>query len=128
LPDFNAGKVGNRGWEVSATYRHYGELFRHSVTFNIGDSKNKVLDFQGKEILTQVEELQVLLREGLPFNSYVGLKRDGYFQNYEEISGAAVPEGLTVVPGDNRYVDVNSDGVIDDDDKFVFGNPFPRYT
>ncbi|WP_201741409.1 TonB-dependent receptor [Sinomicrobium soli] len=128
LPDFNAGKVGNRGWEVSATYRHYGDLFRHSITLNVGDSKNKVLDFQGEERLTGVEELQILLREGLPFNSYVGLKRDGYFRNYEEIAGAAVPEGLNVVPGDNRYVDVNGDGVIDDNDKFVFGNPFPRYT
>jgi hypothetical protein len=33
-----------------------------------------------------------------------------------------------VVPGDNRYVDVNGDGVIDDNDKFVLGNGFPRLT
>ena len=46
----------------------------------------KVLDYNnGDEKLQGVEELQILLREGLPFNSYVGLKRDGYFQNYEEI-------------------------------------------
>lgn len=128
LPDFNAGKVGNNGWEFSATYRHKGEVLNHSLTVNLGDSKNKVLEFNGQERLTGVEELQVLLREGLPFNSYVGLKTDGYFQNVEEIQGAAVPEGITVQPGDNRYVDVNKDGKIDDNDKFIFGNPFPRYT
>ncbi|MHC0633325.1 SusC/RagA family TonB-linked outer membrane protein [Flavobacterium sp. MAHUQ-51] len=128
LPNFNAGKVGNRGWEVSATYRHKGKILNHSVSVNIGDSKNKVLDFNGQERLTGVEELQVLLREGLPFNSYVALKRDGYFQNIEEIQGAAVPEGILVQPGDNRYVDLNKDGKIDDNDRFVFGNPFPRYT
>lgn len=128
LPNFNAGKVGNRGWEVSATYRHKGKILNHSVSINIGDSKNKVLDFNGQERLTGVEELQVLLREGLPFNSYVALKRDGYFQNIEEIQGAAVPEGIMVQPGDNRYVDLNKDGKIDDNDRFVFGNPFPRYT
>lgn len=128
LPDFNAGEVGNKGWEVSATYRHYGELFKHTLSVNVGDSKNEVLDFQGEEILTGLEELQVILREGQPFNSYVGLKRDGYFQSMEEIQNAAVPEGLNVVPGDNRYVDLNKDGVINDDDKFIFGNPFPRYT
>lgn len=128
LPDFNAGKVGNRGWEISATYRHKGKSLNQSVTVNFGDSKNKVLDFNGQERLTGVEELQVILREGLPFNSYVGLKRDGYFQNVEEIQGAAVPAGITVQPGDNRYVDVNKDGKIDDNDKFIFGNPFPRYT
>ncbi|SHM29588.1 SusC/RagA family TonB-linked outer membrane protein [Flavobacterium saccharophilum] len=129
LPDFNSGKVGNRGWEISATYRHKGKVFNQSLMVNIGDSKNKVLEYSGgSERLTGVEELQVLLREGLPFNSYVGLKRDGYFQNWEQIQGAAVPAGLNVQPGDNRYVDVNKDGKIDDNDKFVFGNPFPRYT
>lgn len=128
LPDFNAGKVGNRGWEISATYRHKGKALNQSVTVNFGDSKNKVLDFNGQERLTGVEELQVILREGLPFNSYVGLKRDGYFQNAEQIQGAAVPAGITVQPGDNRYVDANKDGKIDDNDKFIFGNPFPRYT
>nr|WP_294922456.1 TonB-dependent receptor [uncultured Flavobacterium sp.] len=128
LPDFNAGELGNKGWEISATYRHKGKLFNHSLTVNLGDSKNKILYFGGKERLTGVEELQVLLREGLPYNSYVGLQRDGYFQNVEEIQGAAVPDGITVQPGDNRYVDANKDGKIDDNDKFVFGNPFPRYT
>lgn len=128
LPNFNAGKVGNQGWEISATYRHKGKVLNHGLTLTLGDSKNKVLDFNGQERLSGVEELQVLLREGLPFNSYVGLKRDGYFQNIEEIQGAAVPEGITVQPGDNRYVDANNDGKIDDNDKFIFGNPFPRYT
>lgn len=128
LPMFNAGKVGNKGWEISATYRHKGKVLNHSLMVNFGDSKNKVLDYGGKERLSGVEELQVILREGLPFNSYVGLKRDGIFQNWDEIKGAAVPEGLSIQPGDNRYVDVNKDGKIDDNDKFVFGNPFPRYT
>ena len=128
LPDFNAGKVQTRGWEASATYRLYGNVFRHSLTLNVGDSQNEVLDFQGNERLTGVEELQVILREGLPYNSYVGLQRDGYFQNLEDIENSAVPVGLTPLPGDNKYVDVNQDGVIDDEDKVIFGNPFPRYT
>lgn len=129
LPDFNSGKVQNRGWELSATYRHTGKVLNHSLMVNFGDAKNKVLEYSGgAEKLTGVEELQVLLREGMPFNSYVGLKRDGYFQNWEQIQGAAVPAGMNVQPGDNRYVDLNKDGKIDDNDKFVFGNPFPRYT
>lgn len=128
LPDYNAAKVRSRGWEFVATYAHNGELLTHNISFNIGDSQNEVVYFEGDEILRGVEELQVLLKEGYPYQSYVGLQRDGYFQSMEEIEGAAVPDGLTVQPGDNRYVDVNDDGVIDDDDKVVFGNPFPRYT
>lgn len=128
LPDFNAGEVRSHGFELSATYRHVGKLFRHTLTANIADTQNEVLDFNGEEILTRVEELQVILREGLPYRSYVGLKRAGIFQSYEEIQNSAVPVGLNPVPGDNKYVDLNGDGVIDDNDNFVFGNPFPRYT
>jgi hypothetical protein len=68
--------------------------------------------------------MQVLLKVGLPLNSYVGYKRDGYFQNLDEVTNGPKPTGLTVVPGDNRYVDVNKDGIIDENDKFVLGNPF----
>ncbi|UCS91802.1 TonB-dependent receptor [Echinicola marina] len=128
LPDFNSGKVGNKGWEITTSYRHRGDLFEHTFSFNLADSKNKVLDFQGEERLTGVEELQVLLKEGYPFNSYVGLKRDGYFQNIDEAENGPKPEGLNVQPGDNRYVDVDGNGIINDDDKYVFGNPFPRMT
>ncbi|MDR7130296.1 TonB-linked SusC/RagA family outer membrane protein [Algoriphagus sp. 4150] len=128
LPDFNSGKVRNRGWEITTTYRHRGQLFNHSFTFNLGDSQNEVLDFQGNERLTGLEELQVLLKEGYPFNSYVGLKRDGYFQNIDEVESGPKPEGLNVQPGDNRYVDVDGNGIINDDDNYVFGNPFPRLT
>ncbi|MCE7058162.1 TonB-dependent receptor [Algoriphagus sp. AGSA1] len=128
LPDFNSGKVSNKGWEITTTYRHRGQLFNHSFTFNLGDSRNVVLDFQGEERLTGLEELQVLLKEGYPFNSYVGLKRDGYFQNMDEVEAGPKPEGLNVQPGDNRYVDVDGNGIINDDDNYVFGNPFPRMT
>lgn len=128
LPDYNSAKLQNQGWEVSATFRHSGKLFNHSLTVNVGDTKNKVLEYQNGEQLTGLEELQVILRAGVPYRSYVGLKTDGYFKSYDDIQGAAVPVGLTVLPGDNKYVDLNKDGIIDDKDKFIFGNPFPRYT
>lgn len=128
LPDFNAGKVGNKGWEVSASYRHNGDVLKHMVSFNVSDTKNEVLKFEGNERLTGLEELQILLKEGYPFNSYVGLKRDGYFQTIDEVENGPKPEGLTLQPGDNRYIDVNGDGNIDDNDLFVFGSPFPRLT
>ncbi|RXF67394.1 TonB-dependent receptor [Arcticibacter tournemirensis] len=128
LPDFNAGKVRNQGWEMALSYRHAGRVLRHTVSLNVGDTKNKVLYFEGTENLPRVDELRYLQMTGFPYRSYVGYKRDGYFQNIDEVSAGAKPSGLLVQPGDNRYVDANGDGVIDDDDLFVFGNPFPRLT
>ena len=48
--------------------------------------------------------------------------------SYEEIESSATVPGLTVHPGDVKYVDQNGDGVIDNNDRVVLGNPFPRYT
>lgn len=128
VADYNAGKVRNQGWELTASYRLAGRNLVQTFGFNIADTRNEVVYFDGKERITSADEMQVILKEGLPFNSYIGLKRDGYFQNLDEILNGAVPTGLNVRPGDIRYVNRNKDGVIDDQDKFVLGNPFPRYT
>lgn len=125
---YNAGKVRNKGWELSVNYRIPGRQFNHTVGFNIGDSRNEVVYFQGNERIYSADEMQVILKEGLPFNSYIGLKRDGYFQTLDDIENGPTPTGITVMPGDIRYVDRNKDNIIDDRDKFVLGNPFPRYT
>ena len=39
-----------------------------------------------------------------------------------------MPVGVSVQPGDNKYVDRNNDGIIDSRDRFILGNAFPRYT
>jgi TonB-linked SusC/RagA family outer membrane protein len=128
LPDFNAAKMQNQGWELSVNYRLKTGGFNHVFGINLGDSKNKVLDYQGRESISSADEMQYIIREGLPYHSYVGLKTDGFFQNLDEVNAGPKPEGLTVGPGDIRYVDVNKDGVINDRDRFVLGNAFPRYT
>ncbi len=128
LPDFNAGEVRNSGWEITTSYRHTGKVLNHTISLNLSDSHNEVLRYNRQEEKKPVEELRVLLKEGFPFRSYVGFKRDGYFQNIDEVNSGAKFSGLNVLPGDNRYKDVNGDGLIDDNDLYVFGNPFPRYT
>jgi TonB-linked SusC/RagA family outer membrane protein len=128
LPDYNAGKVQNRGWELTLNYRLSGKNFNHTFSFNVADTKNKVLYLEGGDQISTYDELQIINKVGLPIGSYVGLKRDGYFQNLNDVQNGAKPAGLTVSPGDNRYVDVNKDGVIDDNDRFVLGNGFPRLT
>ncbi|UEG55191.1 TonB-dependent receptor [Mucilaginibacter daejeonensis] len=127
LPDYNAGEVQNRGWEININYRLSGRNLRHTFNFNLGDNKNKVLYYEGGTRLSKYDEMQVILQNGLPFQSYVGLKRDGYFQTLDQIAAGPKPAGLALSPGDIRYVDVNKDGVINDRDNFVLGNPFPRY-
>ncbi|MGY4538209.1 TonB-linked SusC/RagA family outer membrane protein [Mucilaginibacter sp. UYNi724] len=128
LGDYNAGEVQNRGWEVTINYRLKTGAFNHSFAFNVADTKNKVLKLEGGDQLRTSDEMQIINKVGLPIGSYVGLKRDGYFQNLDDINNGPKPAGLNVQPGDNRYVDVNGDGIIDENDKFVLGSGFPRLT
>ena len=124
----NAGKMKNQGWEVTLGYRAKTGAFKHNVNFNIADSKNEVIDFGGNEQIDSSDQMLKIIREGQALGSYFGFKTDGFFNNYEEIANAALPIGATVQPGDVRYKDLNKDGVIDEKDRTVIGNAFPRYT
>lgn len=124
----NAGKLRNRGWEATLTYQLKTGGFGHRFSLNVADSKNEVTDFGGKERIDQNDQLYKLIREGEAMGSYFGYKTDGYFQSYDEIANSALPVGASVQPGDVKYKDINKDEVIDDKDRVVLGNAFPRYT
>ena len=124
----NAGEMKNQGWELTVNYKLNHGDFHHNFNFNISDSKNKVTDFGGQERIDGLDELYKLIREGESLGSYYGYKTDGLFQSYEEIANSALPVGSSVQPGDVKYVDQNGDKVINEKDRVVLGNAFPRYT
>lgn len=130
FPDYNAAKVQNRGWELTATYRIRGKAWNHSFSGNIADNKNKLLrySFSNDQQVVRREEFEFVRRVGLPITVYQGFRRDGYFQTPDDVAKYAKPANATVVPGDIKFKDKNGDGVIDDQDKYILGNPFPRYT
>ena len=129
--DYNAAQVRNEGWEVAATLRHTTGGVRHNLTLNVADSKNRVVSVDGRTNISYIGELAVILREGLPVGSYFGYQSQGYFQNLEQLSAGPTPTFVApgdLRPGDVRYVDQNGDNIIDEADRVVLGNPFPRYT
>ena len=128
LQDYNAGEMRTRGWELTLNYILEKGNWTHSFQFNIGDSWNEVLHYEGFESISNQEEFWRITREGLPFNSYYGYKTQGFFQSYDDIALSAVPVGQSVKPGDVKYVDRNGDGVINEHDRFYLGNAFPRYS
>lgn len=123
----NIGKMSNRGWDVTVSYRLTTGDFHHNISANIGDALNKVTELEG-EIIGNSGVVQRITREGLPLSSYMGYKTAGLFQSYEEIETSAVPVGYYPEPGDLKFVDQNKDGIIDAKDRFILGNAFPRYS
>ncbi|WP_436489787.1 TonB-dependent receptor [Chitinophaga sp. ARDCPP14] len=125
----NVGKVNNKGWELAVNYRMTTGKFHHNFGFNLADNLNKVIKF-GQESV-RGSDVTFIIKEGFPIASYYGYKSDGLYQNLDDIKNAPkVPFAYNqqVMPGDVRYIDRNKDGVIDENDRYIFGNPFPRYT
>lgn len=132
FPDFNTAEVRNRGWEIKASY-NTGKVFRQSFTLNLADNLNELVSFtfDAKELIERKEEFELLRRVGQPITVYYGYKINGFFQNLDDLKNAPIFAGQnrsSIKPGDLKFVDRNGDGVINDEDKFILGNPFPRYT
>jgi hypothetical protein len=67
---------------------------------------------------------------GLPIGYFYGLKTDGIFQSQAEVEAhpSQALLGATARPGDIRFVDVNGDGAISQDDRTYIGDPIPDVT
>jgi TonB-dependent starch-binding outer membrane protein SusC len=122
--------VRNRGWELKVQYNLIGKVFSHSFGANLGDNLNELIALTSgaNEQIERKEEFELLRRVGQPITAYYGYRTNGYFQNLSDVNEYPRFANSTVSPGDLKFVDRNGDGVIDDADKFILGNPFPRYT
>ncbi|PST83730.1 SusC/RagA family TonB-linked outer membrane protein [Pedobacter yulinensis] len=128
VPRANLGAMVNNGWELTLNYQLRHSDFVHNFGVNLADSWNKVTRFEGDEQISKSDEIERIIRVGLPLYSYFGYKRAGLFRNADEIKESALPIGVSPSPGDVKYVDRNGDGIIDDNDRFVLGHAFPRLT
>ena len=71
-------------------------------------------------------EFPNLLAVGQPVNVFYGYVTDGIVQTLEEGVGAGL-EGDFALPGEFKYVDINNDGYVDDNDRTIIGNPNPDF-
>ncbi|REG94787.1 SusC/RagA family TonB-linked outer membrane protein [Flavobacterium aquicola] len=128
-PTQNMGAINNKGWEFSVNYSFKTGKVNHSLTANLSDNVNEVTDDGGRSLISGYDVV-TMLKKGQPINSYYALKSDGYFQNAQEVANGPKQtfNAAGAKPGDIRYVDRNGDGVINEaEDRFILGNPFPRY-
>jgi len=131
-PTSNAAVVDSYGWELAANYHFKTGAVHHNISANVSDSWNTVVDTKG-ETLYYGYDVVTVIKEGYPLYSYYALRSDGLFQSDAEAAAAPHLEGVVPRAGDIKYIDKpdadgNTDGVINDDDRFVVGNDFPRYT
>lgn len=124
----NAGKVRNQGIEMSLhTINLTGELgWETNLTATYNMNKIKDLNSDVPYYINQINNSYVtMLAKDYPINVFYGYVTDGIFQNQSEVNTHAVQPGAE--PGDIRFRDLNNDGVINDSDRTVIGNPNPSW-
>lgn len=130
-PALNLGKVNNQGFEITARWEDQaGESFRYWVDANLSYAKNKII-YQDEYIMDQPYMQRTGHSVGQPFGRlFYGFYDVGTEERYEKELGTPFPDHFTdLQPGDCVYVDLNKDGMIDDNDETAIGYPDqPRYT
>ncbi|MFO7617430.1 MAG: TonB-dependent receptor [Bacteroidales bacterium] len=136
-PFANVGSVRNRGVELVLKWRHVVNDLSYTIGFNSAYNQNKMTHIGNDEKVLPgatwaVAGMVTRSEEGLPIAYFWGYKTDGIFQNQAEIFQHIGTTGQVLQPravqGDVRFVDVNEDGVLNDEDRTFIGNPTPDLT
>lgn len=138
VPYINAGEIKNQGIEmVLTTHNINNDKFLWTTDFVFAFNNNEVISINSDTpLITGSLGLNYSLgriQPGYPINVFYGFVQDGIFQSQDEINKYAVQVSGTnpatsTAPGDIRFKDLNSDGLINDDDRTFIGNPNPEFT
>lgn len=121
---FNAGDMENKGIDIVLGYSSkLKNDFKFGIDLTYSAYKNKVTSLNNSDnfILQGVSYTGV----GHPIGSYFGYIADGIFRTPEEVAVHAEQTGKAL--GNIRYRDLNGDGVINQDDRTIIGNPHPDF-
>lgn len=141
-PYINGGDVRNQGFEIALNWNdRVGKDFTYGVNVNLSYNKNEVTRIANEEgvihgdanALGMARQLNEFYRAevGYPIGYFYGYETAGVFQNHADIEAwRATGDGFAQSnpqPGDLIYVDQNHDGIINEDDKTMIGDPNPDY-
>ena len=147
----NQGVISNKGLEISLdAVPVKTRNFEWGIDGNISFNRNRIInigtDSEGDGIFLGTEELtkcnyylgdQIgggryfakcvnIFAEGQPIGLFYGIKTDGIIQEGE--TGPGFSAGTPKDAGSIRYLDLNKNGYIDDDDRTIIGDPNPDFT
>jgi TonB-linked SusC/RagA family outer membrane protein len=120
----NAASIQNTGLDFSSTFRSPRNPFQWDVTVNLTTINNKVLNL-GNQGANNYRSTHLTRTEvGHSIGEWFLLRTNGIFQNQQEIDAHKGQPGAK--PGDIRFVDVNKDGMINNNDREYAGSPWPK--
>ena len=129
VPKINAGKMRNKGFEVSVSSRNLVGEFSWNTSLNASYNKNEIIRLNGDVPMYFDNNIHAV---GHPVSSFYGYVTNGIFQTQEEVDRYAIqtqgndPYNRTSA-GDIKFKDLNNDGIINDKDRTYLGSPTPTW-
>ncbi|KAI9459593.1 TonB-dependent receptor [Russula earlei] len=130
----NSGAMKTTGANLAVSARIINKkLLKWDVGFNIAAFKNRVTQLPSGSVTSKYGGATILTAVGGPANVFYGYKTNGVFTSDAEAAASGLmkkmADGSTVAfkGGDVRFIDVNGDKMIDDNDRQVIGNPNPDF-
>lgn len=137
VPYINAGKVQNKGVELTINSQNIRGTFEWNTSFNISYNQNKIVSLNDSVPMFAsfgggLNQNTTIQNAGHPINSFYGFVTNGIFQTQAEVDKyasqipGADPFNRTS-PGDIKFRDLDNSGKIDDNDRTYIGNPNPSF-
>ncbi len=136
LPYFwtNGGDLENKGFNISTSVR---VVDRRDWTMNIGAAigryKNTVTSLADGDFITEVAGANILTSEGNPLGVFYGYKTDGVYSTIADAQSAGLAirnNDGSLSPfqaGDVHFVEKEFDGIINEKDMQIIGDPTPDF-
>lgn len=137
VPDQNVGELRNQGLEIELGYNGSSGDLTYSFSANASFIKNEVTklydgNFLASERYGRPNQEIARTFEEEPLATFYGWKTDGLYQTEQEIESDpnivndSRRTNGQIVPGDVRFVDLNGDGQINEEDRTILGSPHPN--
>ncbi len=141
----NIGKIENKGVEFTVGTKNLSGRLQWNTGFNISFNRNKVLELPNSSDIIYanapghmvgIANSAQILRVGQPIGSFFGWVYEGVYQNGATFLPGA---GFEQAPGGERFSDLGGkkdgngkplfqpDGMLNNDDRTIIGNPNPRF-
>ncbi|MGC9342157.1 MAG: TonB-dependent receptor [Bacteroidales bacterium] len=124
----NIGKIENKGFEFDFQVNNIVKAIKWNSKFNLSLNRNKIVKLPGgNDIIYSTAPGQFslsssqIMREGEPLGSFYGFIYEGVQQSGDELLEGA--DGI----GGERFRDIVEDGVFNDKDRTIIGNPNPDF-
>lgn len=138
VPYINAGEIQNKGIEAILSSKNIEkDNFTWDSDIVFSYNRNEVIDINSDTPLIRggigLNYNLARIQNGYPIDVFYGFVHDGIFQSQADVDNSAVQvmgtsTSNSTSPGDIRFKDLNSDGIINDADRTFIGDPNPDFT